>query len=395
MGGFPFEFLPPVPMSFLLPRFRALLVLLLATFVLGANRAAEGESCRRCDSVGYAVCTKQRKNACPDEGALFCSERHECDSCGGSGLVDCPHCENPAADAKRAEAAATQAKLAEKWASIDAVMGFGVRKAQSEHFFLTWEIRSLKVGRKRLAAHALMHLYLERLEAVYARYLEALGAEPSEFKKTFEVYVWEREDDQLKASIQVCGQGSGYGVRLLGAEPHFSVCGGKRFFANDELLHRHLVHNATHLILSHQRPSAWVGNQGHGWLDEGLAHWFEQEFFERCDNYCYEEQDTSGGRFRGGDYRVMARKLVATDAAPPVARVLSRNTDGLLPDEHVVAMSLVDYFVTQDGLKLGKLARALRIGTELRKPLDELYGVSPLSLERAWREWVLDTYPTR
>jgi hypothetical protein len=59
--------------------------------------------------------------------------------------------------------------------------------------------------------------------------------------------------------------------------------------AGDEGLWRSVVHNTTHLILSNQKLEVWLGNRKYGWIDEGVAHWFEDLVTQKCTNFCYEE----------------------------------------------------------------------------------------------------------
>ena len=88
-------------------------------------------------------------------------------------------------------------------------------------------------------------------------------------------------------------QNASGGVKLMGSTPRYTVCGNKQHFQDDEKLHRNIVHSTTHLLLSCLAPPGWVGNLKGGWMDEGLAHFYEDRYWGICDNYCYQEQNTN------------------------------------------------------------------------------------------------------
>ena len=136
----------------------------------------------------------------------------------------------------------------------------------------------------------------------------------------------------------------------------------------------------------------WIGNLKAGWVEEGLAHVFEERIFGICDNYCYEEQN-SNNDFKGGKYKVAMRKMIVEDKAPAVADVIQRNTDQLKLPEHAVAMSLVDYLLQREPGKFDAFGKQLRAKIGVREALAATFKLTPLELEVAWKAWVLETYP--
>jgi hypothetical protein len=221
-----------------------------------------------------------------------------------------------------------------------------------------------------------------------------MDAGESSFRERFQVFVWYLDPDQAKASLAFCSQSAPAGVKLMGVHARYSTAANKRWFVTDEQLHRNLLHMVSHLILSHEEPAQWIGNLKGGWAEEGLGHWFEYKTFGRCDNYCFQEQNRNVD-YKGGDYKLYCRKLVASGDAPPIAAVLERNTESLLADEHVVAFSYVDFLLAQDSKKFGLLCADLRRKMPSRDALRKHFELSPLELERRWKEWVLATYPTQ
>ena len=269
-----------------------------------------------------------------------------------------------------------------------------VRKLQSEHMRLVWEIERIKIGRKNTDGHAAAHVYLERMEELFDAYCAALEVGEGEFQKPITLFVWALSIDQELASRSFLENENEHGVKMLGANPMYSVCGNRANFRGDEELHRSLVHNVAHLLLSHQTPQGWMGNVRGGWADAGVAHWFEDRFFEVCDNYCYQEQNTNVD-FRGGVWRPAVRRMVARDDAPTIATLFTKNTDTLTLEEHAVAFSCVDFLQARGGPELNRVLRRLRTRTPTRDALREVYGWSVLEFEQEWKDWVLETYPTR
>ncbi len=362
--------------------------------VVGGQRTSSAD-CRKCDATGKLAC----KAHPGEEGKLedeveFCSHVIDCESCAGVGFVDCPKCDRADVEAALEQRRAELVKAPGRWAALDEAMDRDLAKIETAHFVLVFEIESLKVGRKRLKAHPLHHLYAQRLEEIYTLYCEELGVGEGEFAEKVPVFVWKFSFDQEEGSLRFCKQSGIAGVRLHGVEPAYSVCGARSFFPKDEDLHRNLAHNVAQVLFSHQNPSGWIGNRKGGWAEEGLAHWFEDRLFGRCDNFCYEEQASHGG-MRAGNFKLFARKLVERDAAPAMAQVFEQNSDTLSPDMRVVAMSYVDYLLERDGARFGQLGKQLRAGESTRDALGAVFELTPLEFERRWKAWVLETYPVR
>lgn len=353
--------------------------------------------CKKCDNTGRLACPEHPRAECELELDLqltYCSVLVDCPACGGTGFVMCTECKNQEA---AAALTARRAQLAERRVAlkpIDDTMGRALRKAESPHFVLVWEIDRLKVNKKHLLAHELLHVYLKRLERVFADYCATFGIADTEFAEKPWIFVWELPQEQFDASTRFCGLGSHGPVKLLGRKPRFSVLGTKIYFQDDEKLHRNLVHSVVHLLLSEQPPSEWIGNLKGGWADEGLSHWFEEKYWGICDNYCYQEADTNAD-FKSGKFKLAIRKLVSMDTTPPISEVLQQNSDTLTLPMHATAFSYVDFLMKRDASKLNLLLKKMRERVSSRDALQQVFGMSPLDMEAQWKAWVLATYPTR
>ena len=361
-----------------------------------------GPTCIKCNSTGVLPCNKHPRSECELEGnVLYCSVFADCEKCRGLALIDCPRCDNKGAEAELEEKRKRFAARGEKLKWVDETWNEGrrgdpdvLRKVESEHFVLVWEMEGMKVGKRRLTPHEMMHLYVDRLEQILADYVEAFQTSPRDFSKKCAILVWYLESDQLAATVRFCGSTSKRGIKFLGSTPRYSVCASRQYFKNDELLHCNIAHSVGHLLLSHQNPSGWIGNKKYGWADEGLAHWFEDRYFGRCRNYCYQETSNQVD-YKSGRYKPAVRKLVSTGKVPAVAQVFSRTSQELTPLEHAISFSYVDYLLALDGAKFNKMMKMFRRKVPARDALRECYEMNPLQFEVAWKEWVMETYPAR
>lgn len=375
--------------------------LLGATLLLVAAAAADAAQepgfvrCVACRNEGRLPCSKHDKSEMHLEDAVqWCSHVAGCEECGGTGWLDCADCENPKWPDVLAQKRAQQGNGKKLSDPQDAEMKRPLNKVITPHFVLVWEVDELKVDKRTVRMHELTHLYATRMERLFDDYCKVLDVKPREFRQRLAVFVWNKADDQSEGSVRFAGQHSPRGVKLLGGSAVYSVLGARQSFRDDETLHRNLVHNVAHLILSHQQPSQWLGNIKGGWADEGLAHWFEERYFGVCDNYCYEEQNTNVG-FKGGKWKPAVRRMVAENDAPTLADVLQHNTDGLSLPMHAVAFSFVDYLLATDAPKTNLVWRDMRARAASRDALQKHFGASVLALEERWKAWVLATYPTR
>jgi len=352
--------------------------------------------CKKCRATGKLPCPEHPKAEVELETpeVLYCNAFMACAVCSGTGWTVCPTCKNPdtaaALEQRKQDLAVRKVGLKR----FDDGMGREVAKAESAHFVLVWELARHKVEKKFLEGHELVHLYLGRLEALYADYLARLQITEKEFSEKITVLVWEFVPDQELASTKFCGQGGKGPIKLMGRRPSVSLNGHKSEFQNDEALHRALIHYVVHLLLSAQAPVEWIGNQKAGWLDEGIAHWFEDRHFGICDTYCFQEQNANVD-FKGGRFRLNMRQMVVDEKVPPIAEVFEQNIDTLTLPQHAASFSYVDFLLSRDPPKFNELVKKVKAKVASRDALKEVFGMSPIDFEAQWKAWVLATYPTR
>src|SRR5262249_40085071 len=123
-----------------------------------------------------------------------------------------------------------------------------------------------------------------------------------------------------------------------------------RSLNDDEALYRNVIHNVTHLLLSNLKPEYAIFNKGHGWVDEGLAHWFEDKITGKCTNFCYEEVLLQpGASFKGGRWRAPVRHMVDEGRITSFAELATKNTDQLDFPQHAQSFALIDWLLTVHG----------------------------------------------
>ena len=359
-----------------------------------------GPSCRACANHGSQPCTKHGKQLGPEGDPLvrLCSVAAECKACGGALGVDCKQCQNTAVEeALRARQQLVHDWLEQRRKSVDAAIGHPVMHLETTHVDLAFGLRALTVGKTKVEPHALMHLYAQRIEALRDSFRTTLELTEEDLPGRLRVYMFHDNKDHGVIGPRETGLGSARSIGLKQRGPQFvySMWQDPRSVAGDEALLRNIVHNVTHLLLSQMSTVMWIGNRKHGWVDEGLAHWFEDRVDGRCTNYCYEEVLTMpGAGWKNGVWRPPVRKLLEDGALPSFAQLATRNTDQLVFEEHAAAFAYVDFLLSsQGGARFRDLIRALKAGTETRDALQAIYKWNPLTIEEPFRAWIREHYP--
>jgi hypothetical protein len=349
--------------------------------------------CKACEDTGVVACRACKRDSCTGSvSALFCSAAAACKECAGLRVADCARCERADAaslDARRAELAAWLTEMR----AVDAFMEKPLFHAESSHFRLTYDLKRIDV-KGGGDFHGGIHVYLDRLEEFHADFARDLGASEEHWLGKTWVLIWGREQDQAKASLQYTGQGSTTASKLMGAKPVLSIFYDKSHLHEEFELHQAVVHHVAHCLLSNVFDGIWPGNIGGGWIDDGLAHWYETAYFGGVRHYCYVESDTMLD-FKFGSWEPAVLSAVGRGEHLPFLRVTGRNTAELSPEEHMYAWSFVDYCLRAQPGKLGSLARALKQKRPLVDALREVCGMTPYEYESAWRDFVLASYSAR
>lgn len=390
---------------------RALIHRVLPLLLLFASAPAQDArvQCNDCGSKGVHECSQHRGDLLAIEAAVVqCSVATTCRKCEGALAVDCKICSNPAAERgmqKRREVAA--AWLAERQKSIGELLlePEAALFLQTANCDLTFTLEPMTVGRKKIDSHRLMHLYGSRIEALRAEFVEVfeLGErgfpEPADdVSPRLGVHMFEDIRDQRVIAPRVTGIGSqGTGVKLMGATLAYSMVKDPRTLRDDADVHRNVAHNVAHLLLSSMLPTVWIGNRSHGWIDEGVAHWFEEQVDGRCSNFCYEEVGLApGANWKNGKWKVGIRQLAETGKLRKFTELYQLNSDQLDLEAHAHAFAWVDFLITaHGGAKFADLVRRAKRAEPMRDALEAVYGFGPLQFDDRFEPWVKETYPAR
>lgn len=357
-------------------------------------------SCRNCQNQGTIPCTKHGKWLAQEQGpdVLHCSVAVECKVCAGVFASDCKQCTNARAEAELAR----RQGLARDWlqARRQGIDALTAREPFSHlattHFDLSFGLKPATVGREKLDQHARMHVFGERLEALRTLFLTTFELTDADLPDRLLVVMNEEARDHAILGPRLTGIGTAnsVGLKLMGPEYVYSMWNDKRSLPDDEAVHRNIVHNVTHLLLSQMKPAMFLGNKQHGWVDEGVAHWFEDKVVGKCTNFCFEEiLLQSPASFRGGKWRPAVRQLVDEGKAISFAALSTRNTDQLGYVEHTFAFAFVDYLLAKfGGARFRDFLRLLKREVATRDALQQVYGFTALSIDANFLPWVKENY---
>lgn len=174
---------------------------------------------------------------------------------------------------------------------------------------------------------------------------------------------------------------------------------------DDKALHGHVVFNVTQMLVNGYR---YYSYDMPVWLLEGMAHYYEREISPEFNSF-----DSSEGALaevvNKDNWRPEVRKLVMKEEAPSMARLVGlQDFAGMKREDHLATWSMIDYLESEHpgflGTLIDRLAGLLNdqfipdktgMPDEHRAAFKEDLKKSYSQFDRAWREWVLETYPSR
>ena len=344
----------------------------------------------------------------------FCSEAAGSENMGLD-WEPCQRCKSPslkAAAVKEYEhiktakdAAMAEARKLDKTAQVESP----ICHVRSTHFWIATDYPKVNTeDKKTYKTHELAHLYVRRMEAHYERFQAMFGIEDRQnMRNEHLIFVFERQTPAFRAAPVYTGLSveNAVTVKRSGGDTKDSVIVGwwdKGKFPKDQDMYRHLLHDMTHQLTAIFYDHSWFKpgetglsppwlNDKYGWLDEGLAHWFEIDFDKKARTYCFREQDTTG-TWGGDDWRNNIYKAVLAGDQPAFSDVSAKPSQSLSPKEHQFAWSWVDYLMAQDQAAMGKALKLCKLETPSRDILKEVWNINLLTFEQDWAAWVEDRY---
>jgi hypothetical protein len=413
---------------------RALLPALTLALALSAPVAAQdapeplpGEPrCGWCGTTGKLP-VDVNKRWSPEQGSgpgwkvEYCSEAIESENMALD-WEPCARCKTPSLKARADTEFAGITKRNQDWLAerrrVDTTVRTGKKPmvhVQTTHFLIGWDVPKISVDKKSVKAHEAAHLYAEKLEELYARFHEMFGTVDKEFLRSLHhVYIFANPSQAHLAGPAYTGLQGLPSVKRAGGSNHESVIvtwwDKSRFPKHEDML-RHQIHEIAHQYTSAYYYPYWFKpgefgltppwlNDKYGWLDAGFAHWFEMDFDDRAETFCFREQDAAA-RWGSSDWRKNVYKATVGEDTPSFAEVITKPTHALTPREHQFAWSWVDYLMKLDAedentLRMGKALKMAKHKAATRDILKEAFGLSMLAFEDRWREYVQGAYkPTK
>ncbi len=371
----------------------AALVLCMAS----SNAFDRYDGCEACGDERFVRCPEHRASDHELEaGAVFCSFYAECSVCNGTARVACRACDAPTRTPDPSAKPTARELAVARFAEYDAALGRPTLGAASEHFNVVLDLPAMKVGKARKSPHELVHLYLDRCEAVQRAYVELFSIDEREITARSEILLWDERDDHLRVGEALCDYTTDDPIYSRGLASIASIWVDPKKIKGDDALHRSVVHHVAHGIMNVQRPGAWTGKMRMGWADAGLASWFEFHLLDASGGFCFWQPATNRA-FDGGDWRPGVRKLLSAKSNPPfdLAALMTLDTVDMTPEQRALGFSLIDFLATRDPAALNLLLKRMRSRTPSRDAIKAVCGQSLVEFEDAWRTWVRETYPRR
>ena len=379
-----------------------------------------GPLCSKCKTTGKIENPAWKEFAKIEQGARYCSYILDKDPTGyGIPWLPCKGCRN---EALRLAAEAEFKPLVEDrlhWLkqqvivpglpfelagvrSVDQKLGIELLHVQSTNFLLTFGIDHISVDQRQYTMHQAAHLYLDRLEAVFKDFLDRFGLrdidlnadEKNPNRVLHWVQMYESPKPALKAGPIYAGLQSMDGCKRYGRPSVFVTPWNKQKNPQDQDLHRYVVHHVSHLLLMVMGAwqFVWLGEQNAGWVEEGLGHFYEMEWFRECHTYCTREANLMNDWIKS-DWHNFVRESIAKNQVPPIATLEGKPTDGLDVVQHVFCWSFVDYLLkAEDPKKFPAFISNLKQKWTLPNAMRAVYGYNLATFDEKWKDWVLKAY---
>lgn len=175
---------------------------------------------------------------------------------------------------------------------------------------------------------------------------------------------------------------------------------------HDTALHAHVVFNMWHNFVDGFRSYAYDIPV---WITEGLAHWAQRRVDPRWNSFSFSESTRiqTSNLWR---WEQETRKLIAANRGKPFSEVFTWRDYGEIEfDDHVLLWSRWDYLMTYGPEKFSEFMFLVKgrvhpktwktdqsdlVGAT-REALRKAYGLTPLSLDEKWKDWVMENYTSR
>lgn len=270
-----------------------------------------------------------------------------------------------------------------------------------------------------------LHLYAQRCEQMYERFLELIDGKGAKFadgsglwrgayqgegpylgmKEKYEILILPNEAAHVDFLLEQAG------LRVRNTQRwHFvdrgalTVCmhAQQGSLRQDPALHGHVAFNMAHNFLdglnhySYDTPT---------WIHEGLAHFMEREIDPEHNSFDGGEGAVPDMTSKG-NWKAEVLKLIANNQAPRMPELMAlKNFGELKLPQHFTTWSMVDFLAQTKPKELGQFLWALKSSYDAqgmptggslpewhRAKFKEVLGWSYPDFDTAWKEWALKAY---
>ncbi|MHC4163277.1 MAG: hypothetical protein ACYSUM_14200 [Planctomycetota bacterium] len=279
-----------------------------------------------------------------------------------------------------------------------------VQYARADLLRLKTIFPKLGLGREgtTVNAHQRAHLYHIRVERLYSHFA-ALTDNKKKFlgmDAPYEIYLL---DDYAEYST-LTDQFIGRGMRMAGIQHHSKEKPNFNCFPTSEQQYGRtkgrgdrgfsnwVTHNVAHLLVDgfhNYYRETW------GWLEEGLAHYYERKEYTNRNTFCWTEGKPPQD-FLKPDWESVIYNLVRRGKDPSLSQWCEKLMPGELTGvENGLSWSIVRWLVETEPIRFTKLLR--KLNDYENKPtaaqsIEYAFGVSPGVLHSRWREYVRENY---
>ncbi|MEZ5964326.1 MAG: hypothetical protein R3F56_10815 [Planctomycetota bacterium] len=307
-------------------------------------------------------------------------------------------------------------------------------KIRTELTELSEKLPRVNVKTRTLTPWLRLHLLAHRSEKSYRAFQDMLGVKDEDFPADkasvivgngrfmgYGKYLGMREkylllitekgatcEDYLKSFI---GRDTSFGQRW-----HFIKTGALMYavgttmedgrLKDDTALHAHLEHCLVHNFIDGYRSYSYDTPV---WITEGLAHWFERRISERFNSFCRDEGAAHNPSAKW-NWKPDVRAAVTAGKVRAFAEVMTwRQYSAINWPDNEFLWSRWDYLLATDPQKFGDFMLQVKgrvnpkdwsvdqsdIIAACREALRTVYGLTPLTFDEKWAEWVKTNYPSQ
>ena len=298
-------------------------------------------------------------------------------------------------------------------------------KILGELTLLSETLPNLKPKQKTLDPWLRLHLYGQRAEQLYQRFLDLVQVEESVFPDGSKP--WDTTGTYWGEGPYL-GEKSKYEILILPSESaHLTYLGDNFGLGNKRTQRWNIVNRQAITVTIHEKQGSLktdtamhahvAFNLGHNfldgfkfyaydspiWLREGLGHFFEREISPKYNTFDGDEGSVPE-MTKKSDWQSEVVKLVRTGKAPRMAEMIRFNNYGELElDHHFTTWSMVEFLATAHPTKFADLIKGLKgitdeqgysDGSDLpgkqRDLFKSLFGWTFAQFDEAWAAWVLE-----